>query len=393
MNQAPVRKGRISVLLLALLATPTSLSANSTTTVIPGLARALDVSVADATWAATAFGWGGVLGAPLTAALLRTRGMRTATLVNAALVLLGTLLVALAPELPVLLAGRAAQAAGGGGLVTVAITLAGTASRTGVVTAGVGLVGAFGPLAGSTLSAISWQTPLLLSLPALLAVPAVLRHVPAHHSDRDAASTDLVGILLVMTLISAFVLTPRLGAAALAAAAVAGLLLTAHARRNAAGFVPRAVVGTRVFVTASATACALSTSYFALLYTVPRMLEHHWPAERIGLMTLIMLAAGSVASLMFTRRTSRYDPARARTVLLATGTVAVALPLTVPWPVAIVAATAFAVFAATAAMAWYAARVGEAAPPGHRATAVALFTLCYQLGGAFGPALATVLIV
>jgi MFS family permease len=334
-----------------------------------------------------------VLGAPLTAALLRTRGVRAAMLANAALVLLGTLLVALAPALPMLLAGRAAQAAGGGGLVTIAITLAGTTSRTGVITAGVGLVGAFGPLAGSTLSAISWRTPLLLSLPALLAVPAILRHVAAHHFDRDTpTSTDIVGILLVMTLISAFVLVPRLGLAALAAAAIAGLLLTVHVRRNIAGFVPRAVVGAQAFVTASVAACALSTSYFALLYTVPRMLEHHWPAERIGLMTLIMLATGSVASLLFTRWTPRYGPALTRTILLTTGAVAVALALTAPWPVAIVAANAFAAFAATAAMAWYAARAGKAVPPGYRATAVALFTLCYQLGGAFGPALATLLI-
>ncbi|WP_165974552.1 MFS transporter [Nonomuraea deserti] len=389
-----MQKRRISVLHLVLLATPTSLSANSTITVIPELARALGVSAAEATWAATAFGWGGVLGAPLTAALLRTRGSRAAALVNAALVLLGTLLVAGAPTLPTLLAGRAAQAAGGGGLVTIAITLAGTTSRAGAITAGVGLVGAFGPLAGSTLSAFSWRVPLLLSLPALLAVPAVLRHAPRHDSrEATATRTDAIGILLVMTLVSAFVLIPRLELAAAAAAAVAGLLLTLHVRMKPAGFVPQPVIRSRAFVTAAAAAGTLSTSYFALLYTVPRLLEHHWTSERIGLMTLIMLAAGSTASLLFTRWTSRLGAAITRAVLPATGAVAVALPLVAPQPVLIAASTAFAVFAATAAMAWYAARVGGAVPHEHRATAVSLFTLCYQLGGAFGPALATLLLV
>ncbi|MEO3796853.1 MFS transporter [Nonomuraea sp. B10E15] len=390
-----MQKRRIAVIYLVLLATPTSLSANSTITVIPELARALGVSAADATWAATAFGWGGVLGAPLTAALLRTRGVRAATLANAALVLLGTLLVAGAPTLPTLLAGRAAQAAGGGGLVTIAITLAGTTSRAGAVTAGVGLVGAFGPLAGSTLSAISWRVPLLLSLPALLAVPAVLRRAP-HHDSREAAGatrTDTVGTLLVMALVSAFVLIPRLELAAAAAAAVAGLLLARHVRRKPAGFVPRPVIRSRPFITAAAAAGTLSTSYFALLYTVPRLLEHHWTSERIGWMTLMMLTAGSIASLLFTRWTSRLGAAVTRAVLPATGAVAVALPLVAPWPVLIAASTAFAVFAATAAMAWYAARVGEVVPHEHRATAVSLFTLCYQLGGAFGPALATLLLV
>ncbi|MET7338911.1 MFS transporter [Nonomuraea sp. NPDC005650] len=386
-----VHKGRIAVPYLALLATPTSLSANSTTTVIPELARALGVSAAEATWAATAFGWGGVLGAPLTAALLRTRGIRAATLVNAVLILLGTLVVAGAPTLPMLLAGRAAQAAGGGGLIIIAITLAGTTSRAGAITAGVGLVGAFGPLAGSTLAATSWQVPLLLSLLALLAVPAVLRHAPAHHHDHRA-STDPVGILLVMTLVSAFVLIPRLAPAAVAAAAVAGLLLTLHVRRNPAGFIPQPVVRSRAFVTAAAAACTLSTSYFALLYTVPRLLEHHWTTERIGLTTLVMLAAGSIASLLFTRWAARLGPAVTRAVLLTAGATAVALPPLAPWPVLVAASNAFAVFAATAAMAWYAARVGTVVPHEHRATAVSLFTLCYQLGGAFGPVLATLLL-
>ncbi|MDX3099927.1 MFS transporter [Nonomuraea angiospora] len=395
----PVHKERIAVRYLALLATPTSLSANSTTTVIPDLARALGVSAADATWAATAFGWGGVLGAPLTVALLRTRGIRAATLVNAALVLLGTLLVAGAPTLAMLLAGRAAQAAGGGGLITIAITLAGTASRAGAITAGVGLVGAFGPLAGSTLSAISWRVPLLLSLPALLAVPAVLRHVPTvprhapvHHRQDAATRTDTIGILLVMTLVSAFVLIPRLELVAVAAAAVAGLLLTLHVRRTPAGFIPQPVVRTRAFVTAAAAACTLSTSYFALLYTVPRLLEHHWTTERIGLVTLIMLATGSIASLLFTRRAAQLGPAVTRSVLPAAGATAVALASVAPWPVLVAASTAFAVFATTAAMAWYATRAGAVVPQEHRATAVSLFTLCYQLGGAFGPALATFLL-
>jgi predicted MFS family arabinose efflux permease len=74
------------------------------------------------------------------------------------------------------------------------------------------------------------------------------------------------------------------------------------------------------------------------------------------------------------------------------GALAVTLPLATTWPAAYAAATAFAVFAATAGMAWYATRIGKAIPDSHRATALSLFTLCYQLGGAFGPALATLLI-
>ncbi|WP_052371922.1 MFS transporter [Amycolatopsis taiwanensis] len=390
-NQASCDR-RIPVLVLALLATPTSLSANSTTTVIPGLARDLGITVADATWTATAFGWAVVIGTPVTAGLLRARGTRTAVLVNAALVLLGTLLVAVAPVLPVLLAGRAAQAAGGGGLVTLAIGLAGTTRRTGAVTAGIGLVGAFGPLAGSTLSEISWRLPLCLSLVALLAVPVVLSRVPAHRGQDDATPVDPLGIMLVLGLASALVLIPRFPPQALVASVLASILLARHIRWHADGFVPQPLLRSRAFLASASVACALSTSYFALLYTVPRLLDHHWPAEQIGVATLIALAVGSMASLLFTRYTSRLGVSPGRATLLTAGAIAVALPVT-GWPPAYAAATAFAVFAATAGMAWYAPRAGRDTPERHRATALSLFTLCYQLGGAFGPAVATLVIV
>ncbi|WP_168200956.1 MFS transporter [Allokutzneria sp. NRRL B-24872] len=386
------RDRRVPVLLLALLATPTSLSANSATTVIPDLARELHVSTADATWTATAFGWAAVIGAPLTAGLLRSRGPRVTVLVNAALILIGTLLVAVAPTLSVLLAGRAAQAAGGGGLVTLAIGLASTPQRTGAITAGIGLLGAFGPLAGSTLSEISWRVALCLSLPALLAVPAVLRRVPAHHAPGEAGIGDPVGLALVLALASALVLVPRFPLAGLGFGAVLGVLLARHVTRRPDGFVPRSVVRSRAFRVAATVACAYSTAYFALLYTVPRLLQPHWSAERIGVTTLITLAAGSTASLLVTRYASRLGPVLVRAALVVSGGLAVALPLATTWPQAHAAATGFAVFAATAAMAWYAGELGKATPTAHRSTALSLFTLCYQLGGAFGPALATLLI-
>ncbi|WP_051793281.1 MFS transporter [Kibdelosporangium aridum] len=377
---------RVSVLGLALLATPTALSANSTTTVIPDVAHALGISAADATWTATAFGWAAVLGAPLTATLLRS-GVRATVLVSAGLVLLGTLLVTVAPTLPVLLAGRAAQAAGGGALVTLAIGLAGTTRRTGAITAGVGLVGAFGPLAGATLAEISWRLPLSLSLIALLAVPVVLRG--AVNSEGGAAPVDIVGIVLVMALVSTLVLVVRFPVPALLTAVVAVALLVLHIRRSPDGFIPHSVLRSRVFLTSAALACALSTSYFALLYTVPRLLEQHWSADRIGVTILITLAAGSIAALLFTRYTSWGGSS----TIIAAGVLATVLPLVAPWPTAYATATAFGMFAATAGLAWYATRAGRAAPADHRSTALSLCTLCYQLGGAFGPAIAAGLIV
>nr|WP_042191356.1 MFS transporter [Kibdelosporangium sp. MJ126-NF4]CEL20025.1 putative sugar transporter [Kibdelosporangium sp. MJ126-NF4]CTQ97248.1 putative sugar transporter [Kibdelosporangium sp. MJ126-NF4] len=381
------RDSRVPVLGLALLATPTALSANTTTTVIPGLARDLGVTVAEATWTATAFGWGAVIGAVLTATLLRIRSVRTTVLVNAALVLLGTVLVVFAPHLSVLLAGRVAQAMGGSGLVIVAISLAGTTRRTGVVTAGTGLVGAFGPLAGAALSDVSWRLPLSLSLISLLAVPVILGRVSAGVEVRPV---DVTGIALVAGLVSALVLIPRFPVAALTAAAVAIAFLGLHIHRKPDGFVPRSVLRSRVFLMLTATVCVLSTSYFVSLYMVPRLLEPYWSASRIGTTILITLAAGSVASLLFTRYTTHLSPLLVRMVILGTGALAPALLITSSLT-AHAAATTLAIFAGTAGMAWYATKVGRDVPHTHRVTAVNLFTLSYQLGGAFGPALVTVL--
>lgn len=386
------RAKRVPVLCLALLATPTSLSANTTTTVIPALAHDLGVSPADATWAATAFGWGAVVGTPLVTGLMRRHGLHTAVVVHALVVTAGTLAAVLAPALPVLLAGRAAQAIGGGGLVTAAVMLAATPARTGAVSAGVGLVGAFGPLAGSTLSAVSWRLALCLSLAALPAVPVVVRHARLHSGGAAASPPDTTGIALVVGLVSALILLPRSAPHALAAAVLLGVLLAVHVRRRPDGFVPRPVVRSREFLAAATAACALSTSYFAILYTAPRTMERQWSPDRTGLAMLAALAAGSMGSLLFSRHAPRLGPRTAQGFLLASGTLAVLLSARTPWPLGAAAAVACAVFAAATAMAWYAARVGARMPDPHRQPAVGLFTLAYQLGGAFGPALATLLI-
>jgi hypothetical protein len=110
---------------------------------------------------------------------------------------------------------------------------------------------------------------------------------------------------------------------------------------------------------------------------VPRLLEAHWSAGPIGAGMLVALAAGSIASMLFA-------VVAPRGVLLAAGATAPLLPLVTAWP-AIVAATGFAVFAATGALASCAVRVGRAVDEADRPAALGLFTILYQLGGAFGP--------
>ncbi|MFD4669238.1 MFS transporter [Lentzea sp. NPDC058450] len=372
---------RVSVAWLALLATPTALGANAATTAIPVLATDLGVSTGAATWIATAFGWAALVGTPVTAALVRARGARVAVVVNSVVVVLGTVLVLVAPGLPALAAGRALQAAGGGGLVVLGYGLAGTARRTGVLAASFGLVGACGPVAGAALAEFSWRAALCLSLLGLLAVPAVLRRAPARQS---ASAGDGVGLVLVLALLSAIVLVPRFPWVLVAVAGL-GVLVTWHVRLRPEGFVPLDVVRTRAFRSSAIVVCAISTSYFVLLYTVPRLLERQWAVDRIGMSALVAMAAGSVAAMVLARWPAWFVPVVA-------GVLAVVLVLATPWPVAWVAALAFAVFASATGMGWAASRATSAVAPGDRAVTSGLVTLSYQLGGAAGPAIAALTI-
>ncbi|MBP1160787.1 putative MFS family arabinose efflux permease [Rhodococcus sp. PvR099] len=140
---------QISALWLALLASPIAASANSPVLILPAMADSFGVRTATVTWLVTVFAWAMAIGTPLMATLLRRRGTRLTLAVGSTLIVAGTLLVAVAPWLPLAMAGRAAQAVGGAGLATVAMTLAGTARRMGAITAGFGILGAVGPLVGS----------------------------------------------------------------------------------------------------------------------------------------------------------------------------------------------------------------------------------------------------
>lgn len=177
----PTRTERpVPALVLALLAAPVAITANSPVLILPGISADLGVSVATGSWLVSVFGWAIAIGTPLAAALMRRRGARVTLTVSAALVALGTVVVALAPWLPLLISGRAAQAFGGAGLTTVAMNLAGSVRRMGVITAMFGMFGAVGPTAGVLIGgALSWRVALVVSAVGLLAVPFVAGRAPA----------------------------------------------------------------------------------------------------------------------------------------------------------------------------------------------------------------------
>lgn len=390
---APGRAG-VSAVALGLLATPTALSANAATTTLPDIARDIGVSVSTTTWLATVFGLALAVNTPLAAALLRRRGLRAVVLTSAVLVAVGTLVVALSESMPGLLAGRAAQALGGSGFVTTAINLAGTPRRMSVITAGSGMFGALGPLSGSLIADhLSWHVALSLSAVALLAVPYVVLRAPALRQE-ESRPFDGTGAALLVALVCSLVLLARFPVPATAGALVLGAALTLWVRREPEGFLPSAVLRSPVFLSAAGVVCALSTGYFALLYTVPRLLETTagWDSVGIGVGSLVALLIGSTVSWLMATRIHRMPRTAVLAVLLTLGVLAPVTATVAAAPALLLAAAGVAVFVGTAGQGTLALVAGGAVPERQRTTALGLFTLCYQLGGAFGPAIAALLL-
>ncbi|MFD5101976.1 MFS transporter [Streptomyces albidochromogenes] len=389
----PVPARQVPALWLALLATPVAAGANSPVLILPDMADAFGLRPASVTWLVTAFAWAMAVGTPLMASLLRRCGLRTTLRVSTVLVLAGTLLVALAPSMALALPGRAAQAVGGAGLVTSAMSLAGSVRRMGVITAGFGVLGAVGPLLGSLLAdAFSWRVSLAVSVLALTALPAVTRRAP-RTTPPPATPFDARGASLLVALATALVLLPHHPLPAAGTALAAGAALAAHVRTRPDGFVPAALLRTPAFLLAALPACALATSYFTLLFAVPQLLAARtdWSTAAIGTGQLVALLAGSFLSLALAAVSARLGRRRVLTLLFTLGALAPVTAAVSTWAPLLLLAAAAAVLTTTAGNANLAVYATQAAPESQRPTVIGLFNLCYQLGGAFGPAVAALL--
>jgi MFS family permease len=291
------------------------------------------------------------------------------------------------------MAGRAAQAMGGAGLITAAMSLAGSVRRMGVITAGFGTLGAAGPLLGSTIADVtSWRVSLGVGAVALLALPAVVRRAdlsaPRHNTPFDGR-----GCALLVLTATALVLVPRYPLPAAAASLAAAALLALHITYRPAGLVPASLLRTRTFVLSALLACTLATSYFTLLFTVPQLLGDRtdWSTSTIGTGQLIALLAGSALSMGLAAASARMSRPRVLTLLIAAGAAAPLTAALTPWAPLLLLVATVAVFATSGGQATLAVYAIQASPTAQRPTAIGLFSLCYQLGGAFGPAIAALL--
>lgn len=199
------------------------------------------------TWIVTAYLLAATLAMPIIGKLGDLFGRRRMLMASLVLVLLGSVLAALAASMPLLIVARLVQGLGGGGLVASGQAVVGelVAPRErgryqGMISATYALASMAGPLLGGYLADThSWRVVFWLNLPlaalALLAVGLWVKHVPPPAWGRafDAAGALLLGAALCLF----FVFLQRSGQTGLFDLGAGALLLMSAAALY--GFVQR----------------------------------------------------------------------------------------------------------------------------------------------------------
>jgi len=138
-------------------------------------------------------------------------GRRRVFVVGVVWFALASLLCGLAPNLELLIAGRALQGVGGalltpGSLALISASFHGPdrAAAIGAWSGLGGIAGAVGPFLGGWLVEWSWRAVFLLNLPlAVLVVAVALRHVPETRDREAAPGLDVPGTVLAVVALGA----------------------------------------------------------------------------------------------------------------------------------------------------------------------------------------------
>jgi EmrB/QacA subfamily drug resistance transporter len=359
-------------------------------------------------WVFTIYVLFNLIGAPLMAKLSDLFGRRAVYVADVSLFAVGSLLVVFAPNFGVVLAGRAIQGLGAGGIFPVAGAVIGDTfppekrgSALGLIGAVFGLAFVIGPIIGGVLLAFSWHWLFLINLPlAAGLIIAALRVLPtgrrAARKPLDGAGMAALALLLATVtygvnsvdaahLAASLTSLPML-ALAVAALALLGLFIAVE-RRAADPVIRLSLFASRQVSLALLFAAGAGLGEAAIVF-VPKLLKSafHVTESQASFMLLPLVLAMAIGSPLAGRALDRVG---SRLVLLA-GNALLAAGMGV-WAFF---ATNLALFYAGSVLAGLALGVLLGAPlryimlgeagPGERAAAqgaLALFTGAGQLVG------------
>ena len=158
-------KQKVTLIILILGAFVTVLNQTVVTPALPPIMAEMGIDAATAQWLTTGFTLVNAIMIPITAFLIDRFTTRSLFIVSMGVFALGSLLCGLAPNFPLLLTGRLAQAAGAGILIPMVMTvlmLMFPVERRGTAMGMFGVVIAFGPAIGPTVAGLvidhySWR--------------------------------------------------------------------------------------------------------------------------------------------------------------------------------------------------------------------------------------------
>ncbi|MEU4068107.1 MFS transporter [Streptomyces wedmorensis] len=393
------RGGTRTGLLLAALAAPAAMGVSGPSLALPEAARELAVSPASAAWLMTAYGLGMAAGTPLLSATAgRRHGPAGVIRAAAVLVALGAAFVLLAPTLPLVVAGRALEAAGAAGLNVAAFQLAGrdsTGRTPGLVAIGSAAGGTAGLFAGAAVAgALDWRAALLLPLLSLLALPPALRlaeqgqepryiprpapHRPSPHATSGTPTGTPTGIPTG---------APTGTPADTPTATPTGAPAPPSTRPPA---LPLDILRSPRFRTAAGLMLAVSTVNFGLLYAAPRRVAAltGWSSVQTGAVASLAALAGALLSWLLIRSALVLGARRVRVVLGVGSPVALVLALAAPWPAVVLVGSGMSALVTAGGQGLLTGAATGGLPPARHGLAISLFNLAFLTGVAAGPALA-----
>jgi hypothetical protein len=199
--------------------------------------------------------------------------------------------------------------------------------------------------------------------------------------------------VLLTAVVTALVFVPQWPVVAGLAAIATGALLGRHVRTRPGGFLPDVLVRTPRFLISSGLAFALAVINFGMFYAVPILLSEHagWTAGEIGIGMLWPLLIGGTGSWFVVTATARFGFGAVVTGFVVAGVTAALIAFVTVDPVLLLVAPGISAITAASGQGVFAVRATAAVPDGDRPAAIGLFTLCYLLGAAFGPAIAALL--
>ena len=300
------------------------LNASIVNVILPTIGRDLDVEPGPLGWVITAYLLVYGVAIPFYGRLADTYGARRFFVAGQAVFALGSLLCALAPSYPLLLAARVVQAGGGAAVPGLGVVLIGRAfppdkrgTALGTLSTTVGTAAAIGPtLGGFMADALGWHAVFAIGTLAGLLAPASWATLPRDEGRGGSRLDVWGGLLLGLAIVGALLAgtegaraswgSPRvLWAAGVAAVALAALVF--RQRTAESPFLPRDLLENRRYLALCLTSFSAMAAFVGHLIGLPLLLTglNGLPPSQVGLVLLPSAALNAALGVAVGRLVDR----------------------------------------------------------------------------------------